>query len=93
MATEAELGWLAGIIDGEGCIYAHWQNKRKYSTGGNVSVEIRVEAVSFVMISKCASICDGIGVGYTIESGRMARWQLVQPIDLIFVEEIRFLNS
>jgi hypothetical protein len=68
MATEAELGWMAGIIDGEGCICGHWNNRGKYSTGGNVSIEVRVEACSIAMITKATSICKDLGVHFTVET-------------------------
>lgn len=73
MATEVQIGWLAGIIDGEGCICGHWTNRGKYSTGGSVSVEVRVDATSLAMIMKIASICTDLGVAFALEGPRMAK--------------------
>lgn len=70
MATEAELGWLAGIIDGEGCIYGHWINRYRSNTGGNVVVEVRVESSSLAMIAKVILICDDIDVHCTFDGNR-----------------------
>ena len=70
MASEAEIGWLAGIIDGEGCIYGHFANRHRNSTGGNMAIEIRVESTSIAMIGKVALLCKDIGVHCTIDSNR-----------------------
>lgn len=37
--TKEEIGWLAGIIDGEGTVGMYYQNKKKYHTI-NPSIEI-----------------------------------------------------
>ena len=69
MVENVEIAWLAGIIDGEGCIYGHWQNRRNAS-GGNVCIEIRVQATSMAMISKVAEICQKLGVFCVFEDSR-----------------------
>lgn len=70
MATDLELAWLAGIIDGEGCICGHWIN-RKNKSGGNLSIEIRVEATSLAMITRIAEICESIGIGFSVDGARL----------------------
>lgn len=37
MATDADLGWAAGLIDGEGCIYLHARRNR---TGYTLSIAV-----------------------------------------------------
>lgn len=72
MTSEAELGWLAGIIDGEGCIRAYWSN-RKQEVGGSLAIDVRVEACSFAMIGKVASLLTGLGVHYHFEKHRLPK--------------------
>ena len=72
MATEIELGWLAGILDGEGCICGCWSNRRN-GIGGNVYVEVRVESCSVAMIVKVAMICADIGVHTAVENDRFQK--------------------
>lgn len=70
MIRDVEIAWLAGIVDGEGCIYGHRINQGRYATGGNICIEVRIQATSLAMINKIAEICDGIGVIYSIENSR-----------------------
>ena len=71
MVTELELAWLAGIVDGEGCIYGHYINRRNAS-GGNICVEVRIEATSSAMILKIADICKRADVFFTLDAHRWA---------------------
>lgn len=73
MVKDTDLAWLAGIVDGEGCIYGHWSNRGRHSTGGNVSVEIRIEATSSRMITRAAEICDALGIPISIDIGRLRK--------------------
>jgi hypothetical protein len=66
MTSDLELGWLAGIIDGEGSLGVYWANKGKYTTGGNVYAEVRIEVSSFAMVSRFAAILDGLAIGYRL---------------------------
>ena len=52
-ATEAEIGWLAGIIDGEGHIGISMQNK---SVSRSVSVDLQIVNTDFALIDKVVSI-------------------------------------
>lgn len=70
MVKNTDLAWLAGIVDGEGCIYGHWLNRRN-ATGGNVCVEIRIQVTSLTMIAKVGEICRELGVVFTVDEGQM----------------------
>jgi hypothetical protein len=63
MITDLELGWLSGIIDGEGCIMAAWSN-RKREVGGSLCVKVQIEACSDVMILRCAQLLQGLEVHF-----------------------------
>lgn len=52
-ATEAEIGWLAGIIDGEGHVGISMQNK---SVSRSVSVDLQIVNTDFALIEKVVSI-------------------------------------
>lgn len=58
--TEAQLGWIAGIIDGEGCISTKKnrrdpQNKRQ----GHISIAIAVGNTDQMMILRLAALLGG----------------------------------
>lgn len=52
-ATEAEIGWLAGIIDGEGHIGISMQNR---SVSQSVSVDLQIVNTDFALIDKVVTI-------------------------------------
>lgn len=56
---ETRIAWLAGLIDGEGCIQA-----RMLARDNALLVELRIEAVSERMIAAVCQILDGIEVEY-----------------------------
>lgn len=64
--TDLQKGWLAGIIDGEGCITIY-----KGSTKGHLAVrtDIRVESTDLPMIELCASLM-GEAVGRHLTIGK-----------------------
>jgi hypothetical protein len=70
MIKDTDIAWLAGIVDGEGCICGHWGNRGRYATGGSLSVEIRIEATSAVMISKVQQICQSVGIIVSVDLNR-----------------------
>jgi len=71
---EISKAYIAGIIDGEGCIHGHVGNIHKgYSTGGAIDVRVTVEATSLTMIKTLQEFCDELGVSYSIYIGKMAR--------------------
>ena len=70
MADKTQIAWAAGIIDGEGCICGVSKNVHRKSGQFSVAVDIRVQTVSFAMISKLAQLCDDLEVGYQIERPR-----------------------
>ena len=69
MVKEVELAWLAGILDGEGSVFAQMVNKCN-NTGGNLSFEIRVEATSAAMIMKIARLYERLDLKFTFEADR-----------------------
>lgn len=57
-----EFAWLAGIIDGEGCIYIHkcGPNKNKGEKNSHYSLRIRVAMTHFPTIKKICEVFGGI---------------------------------
>jgi hypothetical protein len=57
--TDAELGWLAGIIDGEGTV--------SLSHGGNRNPHLRISIYngSPAILDKCRAVLDGFGIAYS----------------------------
>ncbi len=66
-ATDAELGWLAGIIDGEGYLGMNLEAERSYREGHqtrqhNIKVEIKVTNCDPEIVVKTAQIMQKLGV-------------------------------
>lgn len=61
--TEAQMGWLAGIIDGEGCFYlADYLDKKGY---WYVRIGVTVANTSFAMIAEAKQIIESL-IGHSI---------------------------
>jgi len=58
---ETDLAYMAGIVDGEGCIYGHLAN-RKQNVAGNIDIRVTIQAVSMAMILKAKAICEELGL-------------------------------
>lgn len=58
-ATDAEIGWLAGIIDGEGHIGIAMQNK---SVSQSVTVDLQIVNTDFELIDKVVAIMRKLNV-------------------------------
>lgn len=56
--SKSELGWLAGIIDGEGCLYARKVNK------GSFDIRLDLQAVSKDMIDHIELLLSRLNVEY-----------------------------
>lgn len=74
-ATDIELGWLAGIIDGEGWIgFAVCRDKRGGATSQRMRwsarVEVRVNNCDPAIVERCAAIFKLLGVNPYVRGGR-----------------------
>ena len=69
MINKIDIAWLAGIIDGEGCIYPHVTNKRQ----GNHNLCFRVEAqaTSIRMIDEIERIYTAMEIRFIRSGPRM----------------------
>jgi len=63
--SESELGWLGGIIDGEGTISIH----RMFSHGKNITLSPRISIpnTNIIIFSKVCSILDSLDIGRHVE--------------------------
>ena len=87
MQKELKLAWLAGLFDGEGCVYARLLNK-----GKGLEVRVTVESVSKPMIERVEEIYREIRVDYKVEGGRM-RPKSTRPASRIIVRKLRSVVS
>jgi hypothetical protein len=64
--SETEVSWLAGLLDGEGCIYVRFVNVGRYKSNpsGNLEMRVEVHSASCRMIDAVADIYDRMSVGY-----------------------------
>jgi len=67
--NEAELGWLAGIFDGEGCIWSEWSNSKR-QVGGSLCILAQVEACSEAMIMRYASLLSEAGIEFYLSKNK-----------------------
>jgi len=60
-----ELGWLAGIVDGEGTISAYWEKKKGYKSPSRyLQVYIGVSNTDNKITEKCKKITKAGGIYY-----------------------------
>lgn len=60
MLTDLDLGWLAGIIDGEGSLNVY------VGKSGSIAVEVRVEACSLTMMDGIRRCYDAAAIQYKL---------------------------
>lgn len=88
--SKYELGWLAGIIDGEGCLYARF-TKRK-----SLEVRLDIQAVSKTMIDAIEVLYSKFGFAYTRQPPKMFKLSK-RPAERIIVRRkeslLRLLNK
>ena len=80
MVTATDLAWLAGIIDGEGCITARQNSIR------SLGFRVTIESVSTVMIEKVRNILHQCDVEYRTE-GPMWRERSTRPSHRVKVDK------
>ena len=61
---EIEKAYIAGLFDGEVCIYARHINKGKCKTNGPVETRITLQATSLAMIEKVKEFYNSLGIRY-----------------------------
>ena len=64
---DVELAWLAGIIDGEGCLTLFHRTNKSSSgqTITSVSANLTITNSSYALVNECRRILDGLGVKYS----------------------------
>jgi len=79
--SKTELAWLAGIIDGEGCIVAYWKNQSK---NGTYRLEVGVSIINtdVLMIKEISRICakNRIGFAYALNNPKPPRRKAMQIV-------------
>lgn len=73
-ATDIELGWLAGIIDGEGWLGVsieteHWYRVDKHTREKSIKVEVKVVNTDPAIVVRTAEIMRKIGVNPYLRHG------------------------
>lgn len=70
--TEAELGWFAGMLEGEGCIYFHKQSrKHKKQDGFDIIVGAQITNTDITIINKLVEILEKCELSWFIRSKRV----------------------
>ena len=64
---DTRIAWLAGLVDGEGCLYARHSTK----TQNSIEVRLELQTVSAAMVDSVAQIFDALNISYTREAPRM----------------------
>jgi len=80
-ATQAEIGWLAGIIDGEGHIGISMQNRK---VSKSVTLDLQIVNTDFELIDKVVDIMRKLGVNPYIRERvhNRARWSTNRIVSL-----------
>jgi hypothetical protein len=77
-SLQTDLGYLAGIIDGEGCITIQRTGKERKNGGKDLQPVVIITNCNADLINHCCKILDTIEVGYNIknsEERRPSHWK------------------
>lgn len=83
--TDSELGWLAGIIDGEGWLgmsleTEHWYREGKNTRQKSIKVEIKIVNCDPAIVERSADIIRRIGVNPYMRHGNRHATKNKRPI-------------
>ena len=75
--TDTQIAYVAGIFDGEGCIFIHEKNPRKRGKSTNFELEIYVVNTNMPMLQFVQRVCGGNisknGLRIHLRDGRLGR--------------------
>lgn len=81
--TDIDIGWLCGMIDGEGSIYIAVRQPTTKCPGGHPTPIVGIYNTSEVALTRCIRILEGLDVGHWVQRPRSA-----QPGNRIKLPEI-----
>ena len=90
MPQDIDIGWLAGIIDGEGCLTARMHyDKRDNRT--RVGVRVNVSNSDVKVINKIRRVLDDLEVHYSVQERKPAKssWKTVYHVDIQAYADVR----
>lgn len=71
-ATEAELGWFAGLLEGEGCITFHTRSKKASKNGTfDIVVGAQITNTDLAIINKLVEILDKCGLSWFVRAKKV----------------------
>jgi len=84
IVTEAEKGWLAGLIDGEGCIHIDIDPR------GGAHPYLTITNTNFAITEKAVDIWHRLGVGCRVQTRRNNhRWNPVKDVQVIGFKRLK----
>lgn len=66
ISRKEAIAWLAGVLDGEGCIAAYWQMTGKDMAGPGFRVMVKFSGAHPALIEKTTQVLKDIGVGFSV---------------------------
>jgi hypothetical protein len=86
MTMNTSIIWLAGLLDGEGCLYARFTNAGRYKSNpiGNLETRVTVQAASERMIAAIQEVYVAHGIDFFREKPKfqLLSTRLVHKIDV-----------
>ena len=67
ISRKEAIAWLAGIIDGEGCIHAFWAKQQPHMTGPGMRINVLVGGCHPAMIARVTQVLKACGVGFCVQ--------------------------
>lgn len=78
---DTDIAWLAGLIDGEGCLY---MRRIKPGINKNILSLLEIQTPSIRMYERVTEILYGLNIEYNVELGRMQKMS-TRPANKILV--------
>lgn len=64
ISRKEAIAWLAGIIDGEGCIYAFWAKQQPYMKGPGMRINVLIGGCHPAMLAKVTKVLCACNIGF-----------------------------
>lgn len=74
ISRKEAIAWLAGVLDGEGCIYAFWQKETKGMIGRGMRVAVQTSGTHPALIAKVTRVLLLLGIGFNIHPVRKDKY-------------------
>jgi hypothetical protein len=68
ISRKEAVAWLAGIMDGEGCVHAFWAKQMPHMTGPGMRVNVLIGGCHPELIARVTQVLKAVEVGFNLQA-------------------------